>query len=367
MPPAHSSLLGYTFCTLWLSTACAQPSSTARASAESPAAPRPLTYPQEKHLRAVRQLTFGGNNAEGYFDFTGRYIVFQSDWDAINPQGCDQIFLLDLLDSLPKYRLISTGKGRTTCSYFLRDGRIIYASTHAISEACPPPPTYKGRYVWPLYEYDLYVYDPRTDSLQAFLPAKGYDAEATVSPDGRYLVFTSQRSGDLELWVYDFATQTLRQVTQELGYDGGAFFGPDSKTLVWRASRPQGAAAESYKALLAQGLVEPTNLHIFVMHIDSLIPHQVTHLPGANWAPFFHPNGRTIVFSSNHHSLEKGGRRFNIFAIQRDGTGLRQITFDPEFDAFPMFSPDGKKFIWASNRAGQKPRETNLFIADWVE
>jgi Tol biopolymer transport system component len=211
------------------------------------------------------------------------------------------------------------------------------------------------------------VYDPRTDSLEAFLPAKGYDAEATLSPDGRFLVFTSQRSGDLELWLYDFSTQTLRQLTNVLGYDGGAFFGPDSRTIVWRASRPQGPQQESYKALLAQGLVEPSEMQIFIMHIDSLIPRQVTRLPGANWAPFFHPSGKKILFSSNHHSVEKGGRQFNLFLINTDGTGLTQVTFDPEFDAFPMFSPDGKKLLWASNRAGAKPRETNLFIADWVE
>ncbi len=342
--------------------ACAQQ----RPTPEAPPT-KPLLYPQERHLRNVRQLTFGGNNAEGYFDFTGERVVFQSDWSEINPQGCDQIFLLELKDDPPRYRRISTGRGRTTCSYFLPDGRILYASTHAVGDSCPAPPTFRKRYVWALYEYDLYLYDPRRDVLVAFLPAKGYDAEATVSPDGRYLVFTSQRSGDLELWLYDFTTQSLRQLTNELGYDGGAFFGPDSRTIVWRASRPKGPQAESYKALLAQGLVEPSEMQIFIMHIDSMIPHQVTHLPGANWAPFFHPSGKKILFSSNHHSLDQGGRRFNLFSIHVDGTGLEQITFDPEFDAFPMFSPDGKKLIWASNRAGRKPRETNLFIADWVE
>ncbi|RMF49718.1 MAG: hypothetical protein D6750_05780 [Bacteroidetes bacterium] len=343
--------------------ACAQqrPTPTARESAPL------LLYPGEKHLRNARQLTFGGNNAEGYFDPTGERIVFQSDWSEINPQGCDQIFMLELRDNPPRYRRISTGKGRTTCSYFLRDGRILYASTHGVADTCPSVPRLKGRYVWPLYEYDLYVYDPRTDSLQAFLPHKGYDAEATVSPDGRYLLFTSQRGGDLDLWLYDFETQNLRQLTTELGYDGGAFFGPDSRTIVWRASRPKGPQADSYKALLAQGLVEPTELQIFVMHVDSLVPRQVTHLPGANWAPFFHPSGKKILFSSNHHTLHKGGRQFNLFLINLDGTGLEQVTFDPEFDAFPMFSPDGKKLIWASNRNSQKPRETNLFIADWVE
>ncbi len=346
----------------FLLIACAQ-----QPASEAPQSPKPLSYPQEKHLRNIRQLTFGGNNAEGYFDPTGQKVVFQSDWVEINPQGCDQIFMLELRDDPPRYRRISTGRGRTTCSFFLPDGRIIYASTHGVSDSCPAPKRKAGRYVWPLYEYDLYVYDPRTDSLKAFLPAKGYDAEAVVSPDGRYLLFTSQRGGDLDLWLYDFQEQSLRQLTNELGYDGGAFFGPDSKTIVWRASRPKGAQAESYKALLAEGLVEPSEMQIFIMHIDSMIPRQVTNLPGANWAPYFHPSGKKIIFSSNHHSLARGGRQFNLFMINTDGTGLEQITFDPEFDAFPMFSPDGKKLIWASNRAGKKPRETNLFIADWVE
>lgn len=331
---------------------------------------KPLLYPQEKRLRNIRQLTFGGNNAEGYFDYfdsTYSRIVFQSDWAEINPQGCDQIFMLDLREEPPRYRRISTGRGRTTCSFFLPDGRIIYASTHGIGDSCPQPPTYKGRYVWPLYEYDLYVYDPRTDSLRAFLPAKGYDAEAVVSPNGRYLVFTSQRGGDLDLWLYDFETQSLRQLTKELGYDGGAFFGPDSRTIVWRASRPKGPQIETYKSLLAQGLVEPSEMQIFYMSLDDLIPRQVTNLPGANWAPYFHPSGKKILFSSNHHSLAEGGRRFNLFLINLDGSGLEQVTFDSEFDAFPMFSPDGKRLIWASNRGGKRPRETNLFIADWVE
>ncbi|MCS6895863.1 MAG: hypothetical protein NZZ60_06940 [Bacteroidia bacterium] len=342
--------------------ACAQ-----KPTSKAGTASKPLLYPQEKHLRNVRQLTFGGNNAEGYFDRTGKRIVFQSDWIEINPRECDQIFTIDLSDDPPRYRRVSTGRGRTTCSFFLPDGRIIYASTHGVSDSCPHPPKGYRRYVWPLYEYDLYVYDPRTDSLRAFLPAKGYDAEAVVSPDGRYLLFTSQRSGDLELWLYDFQTQTLRQLTNEVGYDGGAFFGPDSKTIVWRASRPKGPQIDSYKALLAEGLVEPSEMQIFIMHIDSMIPRQVTNLPGANWAPYFHPSGKKIIFSSNHHSLSQGGRHFNLFMINTDGTGLEQITFDPEFDAFPMFSPDGKKLIWASNRAGRRPRETNLFIADWVE
>lgn len=324
------------------------------------------TYPQEKHLRNIRQLTFGGNNAEAYFSYDGKKLIFQSEWLQINPQGCDQIFELSLEGPL-KYTLRSTGKGRTTCSYFLPDGRIIYASTHHKDPKCPEPPSFKGRYVWPLFDYDLYIYDPKTDKLEAFLPSPGYDAEATVSPDGRYMIFTSMRKGDLDLWVYDFQNQTLKQVTNELGYDGGAFFGPDSKTIVWRASRPIGKQVEIYKELLAQNLVQPSEMQIYVMHLDTLIPRQVTRLAGANWAPYFHPSGKKILFSSNHHSLDRGGRVFNLFMINLDGTGLEQITFDKEFDSFPMFSPDGKRLVWCSNRFNKTPRETNVFIADWVE
>ena len=335
-----------------------------------------LRYSGEIHLRNIRQLTFGGNNAEAYWSFNDKQLIFQSDWDKINSQGCDQIFVMNvngtaLADGQP-YNLVSTCKGRTTCSYFLQDGTIIYASTHAASADCPEAAMFaEGRYVWPIYEsYDIYRAQADGSQPEVLIGAPGYDAEATVSPDGRYVVFTSTRSGDLELWRYDLQTGEYLQLTSELGYDGGAFFSRDSKQLVWRASRPTTEEEQaSYKDLLAKGFVEPKELNVFVADAEGKNVRQVTNLPGANWAPFFHPDGKRVLFCSNHHSLDKGGRNFDIFMINIDGTGLRQITHTDTFDAFPMFSYDGKQLVFCSNRNAQRTptRDTNVFVADWVE
>ncbi len=358
-----------------LTAGCASSPETPAAASYDPATDS-LRFAGEVHLRNIRQLTFGGNNAEAYWSFDDRQLVFQSDWDRINPQGCDQIFIMNADGSpLPEgetYRLVSTGQGRTTCGYFLPDGRVIYASTHEADPACPPP-VFRGpggRYVWPIYDsYDIYVANPDGSGTERLIGGPGYDAEATVSPDGRFIVFTSMRSGDLELWRYEIATGELLQLTDGLGYDGGAFFSRDSQQIVWRASRPEGEEAETYRALLAQGLIEPNELNIFVADIDGRNVRQVTDLPGANWAPFFHPDGSRVLFSSNHHTLAEGGREFDIFMIGVDGSGLTQITHSGTFDAFPMFSHDGTRLVFASNRNARRidSRDTNIFVADWVE
>lgn len=334
-----------------------------------------LRYDGEVHLRNVTQMTFGGNNAEAYWSPDDTQLVFQSDWDRINDQGCDQIYVMDAdgakTGDPSEYTLASTGMGRTTCSFFLPDGRVVFGSTHEHGQECPPPVMFgQGRYVWPIYDsYDIYAADADGSNIQLLIGGDGYDAEATVSPDGKYIIFTSTRSGDLELWRFELETGDLLQLTSGLGYDGGAFFSPDSKQIVWRASRPTGEAAETYKNLLADGLVEPGELNIFVADIDGSNVRQVTDLPGANWAPYFHPSGEKIVFASNHHSQESGGRVFNIFSINTDGTGLEQITFSNTFDAFPMFSYDGSKLVFSSNRtvSREETRDTNVFVAEWVE
>lgn len=334
-----------------------------------------LRFPGELHLRNIKQLTFGGNSAEAYWSFNNRQLVFQSDWNNINKQDCDQIFVMNsdgtLLDNGNQYQLVSTGKGRTTCSYFLKDSRIIYASTHAANENCPETVMFHdGRYVWSIYNtYDIYVCNSDGSSAQLLIGGDGYDAEATVSPDGKYIVFTSTRSGDLDLWRYNLESQEYLQLTNEVGYDGGAFFSHDSKMIVWRASRPEGDDAEIYKELLSSGLVEPKTLNVFISDIEGKNVRQVTNLPGANWAPYFHPSDQKILFCSNHHSLEQGGRLFDIFMINIDGTGLEQITHSGTFDAFPMFSFDGKKLVFASNRRADKQdsRDTNIFVCDWKE
>ena len=334
-----------------------------------------LRFSNEVHLRNIRQLTFGGNNAEAYWSFDDSKLIFQSEWEAINKHGCDQIFVMNAdgskLENGKKYNLLSTGKGRTTCSYFLPDGRIIYASTHETAEACPEKPDFgHDRYVWPLFaSYDIFIANSDGSNLEKLISGQGYDAEATVSPDGKYIIYTSTKSGDLELWRYEIASGSHVQLTNTLGYDGGAFFSRDSKMIVWRASRPQGEAAEKYKELLANNLIEPSALNIFVADIDGNNARQVTNLAGANWAPFFHPDGKRILFCSNHHSPKGGMPLFDIFMVNIDGTNLQQITHSGTFDSFPMFSYDGKKLVFCSNRsADRKPtRDTNVFIADWVE
>jgi TolB protein len=334
-----------------------------------------LRFEDETHLRNIKQLTFGGNNAEAYWSFDDSKLIFQSDWTAINDQGCDQIFVMDVQQAgsgaVEDYSEVSTGEGRTTCSYFLPDGRIIYGSTHHDAAECPAPlPGQSGAYVWPIYpSYDIYVANPDGSYPEVLIGGEGYDTEATVSPDGKWIVFTSTRSGDLELWRYEVATGDLLQLTDELGYDGGAFFGPNSEKIVWRASRPTGEAADTYRNLLDNDVVEPGALNIFVADIDGSNVQQITDLSGANWAPFFHPSGEKILFTTNHHQDAGRGRIFDIFMVNLDGSNLTQVTHSGTFDGFPMFSNDGTKIAFASNRnvEGIESRDTNVFVADWVE
>jgi TolB protein len=324
----------------------------------------------EKHLKNVRQLTFGGNNAEAYFSRNDRYVSFQSD----NKQWgleCDQIFYLDVNQDTKtkKPDLISTGFGRTTCSFFMPNGKaVIYASTHqAGGHACPMPPEMGKKYLWAVYEtFDIYVADLKGKIKKQLTNTPGYDAEATVSPDGKSIVFTSTRNGDLDLYIMDIDGKNVRQITHELGYDGGAFFSPDSKKLVFRASRFNNEAErEEYQENLKKNLVAPTNMEIFTCNVDGSDLKQITNLGKANWAPYFTPKGDKIIFASNHHSQR--GYDFQLYVINTDGSHLQKITTESNFNAFPMFSYDGKKLIFSSNRDNGGTRDTNLFIADWVE
>ena len=334
-----------------------------------------LRFAGETRLRNVRQLTFGGNNAEAYWSFDGDELIFQSDWDAINSQGCDQQFVMSAATGAGRdgsgAKLVSTGQGRTTCGYFLADGRIIYSSTHQGSRQCPTTTASRtGRYVWDVFEtFDIYVADADGSNTELLIGGPGYDAEPTVSPDGRFIVFTSTRSGDLELYRYEIATGETLQLTDELGYDGGAFFSPDSQRILWRASRPTGDAADEYRALLEDYAVQPGALNLYVADIDGSNARQITDLPGANWAPFFHPSGDKVLFSTNHHTLDQGGREFDLFLVDVDSGDLERVTYSGTFDAFPMFSPDGTKLVFASNRRGDRApsRDTNVFVADWVD
>ena len=316
----------------------------------------------KKYLKNLRQLTFGGENAEAYFSFDGQRLIFQATREGLL---CDQIFMMGT-DGRGMTR-ISTGKGRTTCAYFLKDGdHFIYGSTHLGGEDCPPKPDFSKGYVWPIYpDYDIFLSD-FNQQLIRLTATPGYDAEATLSPDGTTIVFTSMRDGDLELYSMSLDGTGVQRLTHTLGYDGGAFFSPDGKKIVYRASHPADRKSQAkYKTLLAQNLIEPNQLEIFVMDVDGSNRFQVTRNGAANFCPFFHPDGRRIIFSSNLGDPK--GRNFDLYLIDVDGSNLEQITFDESFDGFPMFSPDGSTLVFSSNRQGKIKGETNIFIADWVE
>ncbi|HEY9048546.1 MAG TPA: hypothetical protein VIN08_21715 [Ohtaekwangia sp.] len=331
-----------------------------------------LLYPQERHIKDLRQLTFGGDNAEAYWSFDSKKITFQSNNRSWGLQ-CDQIFYTAIDDASMKDNRpdrISTGEGRTTCSYFLPgDSLILYASTHLGSKECPKEPERKpgGKYLWAIYDsYDIFVADLKGNIRKQLTNTKGYDAEATVSPKGNKIVFTSTRNGDLDLYTMNIDGTGVKQITHELGYDGGAFFSPDGKKIVFRASRPKTEEQKKeYQKYLKQGLVAPTEMEIYTCNTDGTGLRQLTKLGKANWAPFYHPSGKKILFSSNHKGTR--GFEFNIFMMNDDGTGLEQVTYDKVFDSFPMFSPDGKKIIFSSNRNNHGTRDTNLFVGNWVD
>jgi len=329
--------------------------------------PPPPTVPAdsgENHLRNIRQLTFGGQNAEAYFSRSGRQIIFQR---QESDSGCDQQFVI-AADGSALHR-VSSGRGRTTCGYFFGgDREIFYASTEHLGPACPPRPDYSLGYVWALYDYDIYAADSSGASPRRLSASPRYDAEGTLSPDGKTIVFTSLRDGDLDIYTMRVDGSNLRRLTRTLGYDGGPFFSPDGKQIVYRAWHPQTVRdSADYQTLLAQNLVRPTRMEIWVMDADGSNQRQVTNLGGANFAPFFHPDGRRILFASNHKNPRS--RNFDLYLVNADGSGggLEQVTTSAEFDAFPMFSPDGRRLVWASNRHGRVPGETNILIADWVE
>jgi WD40 repeat protein len=331
-----------------------------------------LHYPEEKHFNNVQQLTFGGDNAEAYWSYDSKMLVFQR---TLPKEGipCDQIFI----GKIPKqgekfeYKMISTGKGRTTCAFFTKDNKhIIYASTHLRTDTCPPVPDrkkYGNKYIWPLYNsFDIFLCDLNGKIEKQLTHSNGYDAEATLSPDGKKMIYTSTKDGDIDLYIMDLKTGKEKRITTQSGYDGGAWFSPDGKKIIWRASRPKTETEiKEYKDLLAENLVAPTNMEVWVANADGTNARQVTSFGQANWAPAYLPDSKRIIFASNHEY--KRGFPFNLYTINEDGTNLHKISRDKGFDAFPMFSPDGKKIVFCSNRNNGGTRDTNVFIADWVE
>ncbi|TMA93013.1 MAG: M20/M25/M40 family metallo-hydrolase [Deltaproteobacteria bacterium] len=320
--------------------------------------------PDEPHLREVRRLTHGGQNAEAYWSFDGKQLSFQA---RAAGEQCDRIYRMkpDGSDSVA----VSSGNGATTCAYFLPgDQELIYASTHLGADACPPRPDLSKGYVWAIYpDYDIFKVRADGSGITRLTDAPGYDAEGTVCARDGSIVFTSVRDGDLDLYRMDRDGKNVRRLTNVPGYDGGAFFNADCSKIVWRASRPKpGPEMDEYKALLREGLVKPGQLEIWVANPDGSDPVQVTYLGAASFAPSFFPDGKRIIFSSNYG--DRTGREFDLWAIGVDGTGLERITAAPGFDGFPLFSPDGKWLAFSSNRAfAPGVRETDVYVARWAD
>jgi len=322
----------------------------------------PLRDHHETHLRHIKQLTFGGQNAEAYFSYDGRRLIFMSTNESYQ---CDQIFTMNTDGS--DLRLVSTGKGRTTCGYFYPDGKhVLYSSTHQVGDACPPRPDYSHGYVWAIYSaYQIYYATDHGKIVKPLTTGPGYNAEATLSMDGKKVVFTSSRDGDLDIYSMNVDGTDVRRLTNTLGYDGGPFFSPDGNWIVYRAHHPRSEQEIAhYKSLLAQGLVEPNEMDLYVMRADGSNQQQITKLSGASFAPSFFPDSQRIIFASNYE--HPATSQFELYAIDRHGDGLERVTFAGGFNAFPQFSPDGKKLVFVSNRNAKVPHEINVFIADWV-
>jgi TolB protein len=329
-------------------------------------AQEPLWYEGETHLKNIKQLTFGGENAEAYFNKDGTQLVFQSTRDSFQ---CDQIFTMDLNGK--NVKLVSTGKGATTCSYFVPGtDEVIWCSTHDKAPECPPKPDRSLGYVWGLSEFDVYKSKIDGSNLQRLTDSPGYDAEAAVSPDGKEIIFTSGRDGDLELYKMNIDGSNVRRLTYTTGYDGGPFFSPDGKHIIYRAFHPRTPyELGQWNHLWEMQAVSPVTLELWIMDTDGSNQRQITQLSGASFCPYVHPSGEWIIFTSNFaDSVSQGMPNFDLFRVRPDGSDLEQLTFSPVFEGFPMWSYDGKYLVFASNRGERKAHgETNIFIAEWAE
>ena len=333
---------------------------------------KPQTKPDsasfvDMHMKNVTQLTFDGNNGEAYFSWDGKKLIFQSSHGGY---ACDKIWTMNI-DGSDK-RMVSPDHGANTCSFFFPGGRIVFASTNHIPGDCPPKGNLPEGYVWPLYPYNIFSANADGSNLTRLTNNPKYDAEPVVSSDGKQIVFGSQRDGDFDIYIMNADGSNVRRLTDRVGYDGGPWFSPDGKKIAWRAWYPETDEEKAlWKDCMERNYIVPVPLDIWVMNVDGSDKRMIVHNGATNFAPSWHPDGKRLIFSSNmddwHADIKKYGHNFELYLVNIDGTGLERITYNNVFDSFPMFSPDGKKLVWASNRNPQKPHETDIFIADWVE
>ena len=357
---AATTIVVAAFASACSSAGTPSPETSGNSTSSAPVAAAVQAEPGEMHLANIRRLTNGGENAEAYFSRDGRWLTFQSTREG---RTCDQQYVMRTDGS--SLQRISNGQGKTTCGYFFDgDRKLFFASTHANGAACPARPDPSQGYVWGLDKFDIYTVDPNGANLRRLTNYNIYTAEGTLSPDGKTIVFTSLKDGDLDIYTMNVDGTAIKRLTTAPGYDGGPFFSPDGKKIVYRAYHPTDSTElRTYQSLLRQEMVRPNKMEIWTMNIDGSDQRQITNLGGANFAPFFTPDGRRIIFSSNHKNPRS--RNFDLYLVNLDGTGLEQVTTNGDFDGFPQFSPDGRQLVWASNRFDAKPGETNIFIADW--
>jgi Tol biopolymer transport system component len=308
----------------------------------------------------VKQLTSGGSNAEAYWSPDGRRLIFQSTRDNLK---CDQIFTMNADGS--NQHMVSSGKGRTTCGYFLPDNaHILYGTTENAGPSCPPEADHSKGYVWAVYPgYDIVLSKDDGSDKKRLTTAPGYDAEATINAATKKIIYTSMASGDLDLWEMNLDGSKKTQITKTFGYDGGPVMSRDGRKIAWRAGHPTTADAKAkYTELLKQDLTSPMKMELFVADADGKNTKQITNFGCASFAPTFTPDGKKLLFASNKHACDSS--KFELYLINIDGTGLEQVTNYGGFTSFPEYSPDGKKLVFVSDWKAAQRYEFNIFTAD---
>ena len=320
-----------------------------------------LLAQQPRHFENLKQLTTGSSNGESYWSPDSKRIIFQSTRDG---GQCDQEYVMNADGS--GQHMVSTGKGATTCGYFLSDNQhILYASTHEGNPSCPMPPDHTKGYVWAVHPtFDIYMATLDGKIVKKLTDTPGYDAEATVNFKTHKILYTSMASGDLEIWTMNEDGSGKKQITHAEGYDGGAVFSRDGTKMVWRAYRPDTPEKKAaYEALLKQNLTTPMKMELWLANADGSNAKQITNYGCASFAPTFTPDGKKLLFASNKAKCDSS--LFELYLINLDGSGLEQVTDYGKFTSFPEFSPDGKKLIFSSSYQSKSNYEFNLFTVDW--